>query len=330
MVKILVVRFSSIGDVVLTTSVVRALKKQLKDSEIHFLTKSSFKGIVEFNPNISKIYSIESSVSEIITELKKEHYDYIIDLHRNTRTAILKYQLGRPSFSFPKLNFKKWLLVNFKNRSMPKEHVVDRYFKAVLKLGIKNDQLPCDFYIHPNSEVEIHKSLGLTPNTYITIAIGAQFLTKRMPFNILKEIAERIEFPIVLVGGEMDIELAAKIKTALPDKEIVSVCGKFSLPQSASIVKQSKLLLSNDTGMMHIASCFETPTVSVWGNTVPELGMYPYFPKHPELFSIHEVDSLKCRPCSKIGFQKCPKGHFKCMNLQDTAAISADIMHRAK
>jgi ADP-heptose:LPS heptosyltransferase len=325
-VKILVVRFSSIGDVVLTTPVVRCLKQQIPNCEIHFITKKAFKVILEHNNNISKIFTIDSSISEVLAALKREQYDYVIDLHKNLRTFQLKNKLGRPSYSFPKLNFEKWILVNLKRNKMPKVHVVDRYFKAVEKLGVKNDNKPCDFFIQPSDEIQLKDHFNLTSEKYITIAIGAQFATKRMPFEKLKEIIEQLNQPIILIGGETDKELADEILAAFPDKSIFSACGIFSLAQSASIVKQSRVLLSNDTGMMHIASCFKIPTISVWGNTVPELGMYPYFPENPELFSIHEINGLNCRPCSKIGFQKCPKGHFNCMNLQDSKVIGADIL----
>ncbi len=326
--KILVVRFSSIGDVVLTTPIVRCLKQQIPNCEIHFITKKAFKGILEHNSNISKIFTIDSSISEVIATLKKEQYDYVIDLHKNLRTFQLKTKLGRPSYSFPKLNFEKWMLVNLKRNKMPKIHIVDRYFKAVEKLGVKNDNKPCDFFIQPSDEIQLKDHFQLASEKYITIAIGAQFATKRMPLEKLKEIIEQLNQPIILIGGETDQALANSILAVFPDKPIFSACGIFSLVQSASIVKQSRVLLTNDTGMMHIASCFQTPTISVWGNTVPDLGMHPYFPENPELYSIHEVTGLNCRPCSKIGFQECPKGHFNCMNLQDAKAISDDIMNK--
>ena len=326
--KILVVRFSSIGDVVLTTPIVRCLKQQIPNCEIHFITKKAFKGILEHNSNISKIFTIDSSISEVIPALKEEKYDYVIDLHKNLRTFQLKNKLGRPSYSFPKLNFEKWILVNLKRNNMPKVHIVDRYFKAVEKLGVKNDNKPCDFFIQLSDEIQIKDHFNLTSEKYITIAIGAQFATKRMPFEKLKEIIEQLNQSIILIGGETDKTLADEILAAFPNKTIFSACGIFSLAQSASIVKQSRVLLTNDTGMMHIASCFQTPTISVWGNTVPDLGMHPYFPENPELYSIHEVTGLNCRPCSKIGFQECPKGHFNCMNLQDAKAISDDIMNK--
>ena len=326
--KVLVVRFSSIGDVVLTTPVVRALKNQL-NCELHFITKKQFKGILENNPNIDKIYSIEKSINEIVSELITEKYDYVIDLHKNVRTFALKRKLGCTSFSFPKLNLEKWLLVNFKRASMPDKHVVDRYFETVKPLGVVNDNLPCDYFIEAKDEVNISEVFDLEPKSFVAIAIGAQFATKRMPFNKLEEIIQKIQKPIILVGGPTDKELAQRLVERFTEQRISSACGNFNLSQSASIVHQSAVLLTNDTGMMHIASCFEIPIVSIWGNTVPELGMYPYFPKGKENYSIHEVKGLKCRPCSKIGFKECPKKHFNCMQLQDETVIAQDVNNRS-
>lgn len=322
--KILVIRFSSIGDVVLTTPVVRCLKQQIPDIEIHFITKKSFQPILQDNPYIDKLITIQSSINEVISELKKEKYDWVIDLHKNVRTLSLKQKLGVPSRSFPKMNLEKWMLVKFKIDRMPKIHIVDRYFETVKHLGVKNDLQPCDFFISNDAYVNIENTFELT-SSYITIAIGAQFATKRMNFEKLSEIISQLDETIIIVGGSMDNELAQQLIDHFPSKTIKNACGDFSLQQSASIVKQSKLIITNDTGLMHIASCYQIPTVSVWGNTVPALGMYPYFPEKPELFSIHEVEGLNCRPCSKIGFQKCPKGHFNCINQLDTGAIVLDI-----
>jgi len=326
--KILVIRFSSIGDIVLTTPVLRALKKQIPAVELHFLTKAGFKTIVANNPNIDRFFTIDSRISEVLEELKSEQYDYIIDLHKNARTLALRIKLGRPAYTFPKLNWEKLLLVKMKKNILPRLHIVERYFLAVEKLGVVNDNFPCEFYISEQDEVNLQEKFGLQSKSFITIAIGAQFATKRTPLTKLKEIIEKMDLPIVLVGGPMDISFAESLLSMFPNQAIYSACGTYNLAQSASIVKQSKVVLTNDTGMMHIASCFQLPIVSVWGNTVPAFGMYPYFPQHPELFSLHEVTGLSCRPCSKIGYQKCPKGHFNCMNQQDSAAISQEIKSR--
>ncbi len=317
--KVLVVRFSSIGDIVLTTPVVRAMKSQLNNVEIHYLTKKSFQVILKDNPNIDRIITIEKEIDEVMEELKRENYDLIIDLHKNLRTKRLKIKLKRPSHSFDKLNWKKWKLVKLKINSMPKIHIVERYFGAVASLGVVNDGKQCDYFIPQKDEVDVSKEFRF--KEFQTIAIGAQFKTKRMPKELLVNIITKINDPIVLLGGEMDADFAREIIEELPNKEIKSACGGYNLNQSASIVKQSTRLITNDTGMMHIASCFDVQITSVWGNTVPDLGMYPYYPNQPDKFSVHEVKGLSCRPCSKIGYQECPKGHFNCMKKQNVAEI---------
>jgi ADP-heptose:LPS heptosyltransferase len=325
-VKILILRFSSIGDIVLTTPVIRCLKNQINDLEIHYLTKSKFKIILENNIYIDKMYDFEKSVAEIIPNLRAENYDYIIDLHNNLRSLSLKIKLKRKSSTFPKLNIKKWLLVNFKLNKMPNKHIVERYFDAVKFLGVKNDFQACDYFIPNYDIVDVNKELGI--EKYITFAIGAQFATKRLPSAKIKELIEKIDEPIVFLGDSKDEKIAEEICNAFPNKKLINVCSKFNLNQSASIVKQSSVLITHDTGLMHIASAFNKHIVSIWGNTIPALGMYPYYPKYSENFSIHQVENLSCRPCSKIGFQTCPKKHFSCMNLQDSEKISKDVLNR--
>lgn len=323
--KILVIRFSSIGDIVLTTPVLRALKLQRPDIEVHYLTKKGFTSILNANPYIDKLITFDKHYKEKLSDLKKEEYDHVIDLHNNFRTLKLKMALGRPSTSFPKLNVRKWMLVRFKKVKMPELHVVERYFKAVATLGVENDNGACEFYLKEQDKVDTISSFVLHPKQYITVAVGAQYATKRMSAEKIIEVLQKISIPAVLCGGPMDREFADEIIAALPGMKIENACGGYTLGQSASIVAQSAALLTNDTGLMHIATCFQVPIVSVWGNTVPELGMYPYYPNNKELFTIQEVKDLSCRPCSKIGYQKCPKGHFNCMVLQNSEAIANDL-----
>lgn len=320
--KILIVRFSSIGDVVLTTPIIRAIKAQLKDVEIHYLTKVSFKSIVAPNPNVSKVFSIEKSIDEVLTELKAEQYDWIIDLHNNIRTKGLKSKLRRPSKTFRKLNWEKWLLVNAKINKLPEIHVVDRYFETVAHLGVQPDGKPGDFIIQSENEVNL-SDWNLEAKRFVAIAIGAQHATKCLPVEKLIELIQGIEDTVVLVGGPTDQGKAKSIISGL-DKEIVSTVGLLNLQQSASLVKQSKHLITHDTGMMHIASCFDVPMSTVWGNTVPDFGMYPYQPKQKN-YSIHQVEGVKCRPCSKIGSETCPKKHFDCMLKQDISSLLESI-----
>ena len=302
--KILVVRFSSIGDIVLTTPVVRMLKKQL-NAKVHYLTKSSYVSLLKNNPYIDSVYQIENSISEVIADLKKEKYDYVIDLHSNLRTQILKFRLGMPAKSFNKLNIEKFMLTNFKLDKMPKIHIVDRYLETVKHLGVKNDNQGLDFFLSANDKIDI----SIFPKNYIVFVIGGQHATKILPNEKIISIIKKVNKPVLLVGGPEDAHRGEEIAKAC-DK-VVNTCGKYSILQSASLVQQATMVITHDTGMMHIAAAFNKKIFSVWGNTVPEFGMYPYL--ESEQSKRIEVKGLNCRPCSKIGYDKCPKGHFKCM-----------------
>ncbi len=312
--KILIVRFSSIGDIVLTTPVIRCLKTQLEDVEIHFLTKKKFATVLEENPYIDKLISIENKINEVIDKLKAEKYDHIVDLHKNLRTYSLKRKLGRPSTSFEKLNKEKWLLVNFKKNTMPNVHIVDRYMATVGFLNIKNDNKGLDYFIKAKDEVNIPENLNTCANEYIAIVVGSLHATKQLPIQKTIDIINQLSRKVILLGGPEDYEKAEIINKNV-DNKAFNACGKFNLNQSASIVKQARNILTSDTGLMHIASAFRKKIVSLWGNTVPEFGMYPYMPEeYKDRSHIFEVKGLKCRPCSKLGFNKCPKKHFDCMN----------------
>jgi ADP-heptose:LPS heptosyltransferase len=307
-VKILIIRFSSIGDIVLTSPVIRCLKEQIEGIEIHYLTKKSFEQVLSANPNIDKLHFLENSLNDSISELKKENFDHIIDLHHNLRTLIIKTRLATHSKSFDKLNWQKWLLVNFKKNVLPKIHIVDRYLKTVEFLGVNNDNKGLDYYLNGNYELET-----LLPSShlkYIAVVIGAQHATKRLPVERLIELCSNINHPVVLLGGPEDTE-RGEIIAETAGKHVYNGCGKFKLDQSAFLIKMSEKVISHDTGLMHIAAAFKKPILSIWGNTVPEFGMYPYQVDESRIF---EVSGLNCRPCSKIGHNTCPKGHFKCMN----------------
>ncbi len=310
--KILFIRFSSIGDIVLTTPLVRCAKQQLKDSEIHFITKKKFAVVLEANPYIDKLYTIEDSVKEIARDLKKENYDYVIDLHHNLRSLRLKKSLGKPSYSFNKLNYEKWLYVQFKINKLPEKHIVDRYFDAVSELGIKDDRKGLDHFIPAKDNINIQTFLPANFQAgFHSLVLGGSYYTKQIPKNKVIEIIEHSDKPIVLLGGKEETSLGDELEKQFPGKAL-NYCGKINLHQSSSLIAQSQKVITSDTGLMHIASAFKKEVHSIWGNTVTEFGMFPYLPG--EGSKIHEVQNLSCRPCSKLGYKACPKKHFKCMN----------------
>lgn len=313
--KFLLIRFSSIGDIVLTTPVIRCLKKQVPDAEIHFLTKDSFRSVVEHNPYIDKLHVLAHSWELMIEELKLEQYDYIIDLHHNTKTLRVKKALKVKAFSFYKLNIQKYFYTAFKINLLPKVHIVDRYLKTVASFGVKNDGAGLDYFIAKEEEVKRQDIPASHHAGYIACVIGAAHGTKRWPVNKWIEFCSTLEHPIILMGGKEDAD-NGNIIAAIDPVKIYNACGKFKLNESADLINKAKLVISNDTGLMHIAAAYKKPIISLWGNTVPSFGMYPYYGNKftgAQSFDILQVNKLWCRPCSKIGYDKCPLGHFKCM-----------------
>ncbi|HEY4334515.1 MAG TPA: glycosyltransferase family 9 protein [Puia sp.] len=329
--KFLIIRFSSIGDIVLTTPVARCLKKQVATAEVHYLTKQSFRPILAANPYVDKVHCLDKDLDATIGALKAEDYDYVIDLHHNLRTLKVKRALKKQAFSFDKLNIQKWLLTSFKINKLPPVHIVDRYLDTLKSFGIKNDGAGLDYFIPKEDELKPEDIPTSHQAGYIGLVIGAALATKRLPFHKLETICRQTLHPMILLGGPEDADTAKRLAAIDPIK-IYNACGLFSLNESAALVRQAKLIITHDTGLMHIAAAFKRPIISIWGNTVPEFGMTPYYGenflyhyqggvlgKSPDLTL--EVKGLSCRPCSKIGYNKCPKGHFKCMQEQVVESI---------
>lgn len=309
MVKFLIIRFSSIGDIILTTPVVRMLKTQVPDSQIHFLTKNKFAFLLQNNPYVDHVHALADDLSDTVELLKKEHFDHIIDLHHNLRTLIIKRKMSLPSFSFDKLNWEKWLMVNFKVNKLPNRHIVERYLDTVSVFDIKNDNKGLDFFIPEQDRYPMSRMW--TQKGFAVMVVGATYYTKQIPIQKAVDIINGSKLPFVLLGGPEDVEKSKKISDLLT-VPYLDFSGKINLNQSASVIEQSCAVVTSDTGLMHIASALNKPILSLWGNTIPEFGMRPYRPHSSS--KIFEVKDLKCRPCSKIGFQKCPKSHFNCMN----------------
>ncbi len=300
----------------MTTPVVRCLKTQLDDIELHVLTKKKFSNLYKKNPYIDKVFEFDNSIKDIIRDLKNHNYDYIVDLQKNKRSMRVTASLKAAHSSFPKLNFKKFLLTTFKINLMPDVHIVDRYFEAVKEMGVKNDLQGLDFFISEENNFDITELPVEFQKGFHAFVIGGTYKTKILPAVKVAEVIKKLNEPVILLGGPDDVERAEEILCKISASQplsLISLVGKINLEKSASLVKQAKSVLTNDTGLMHIAAAFHKNIVSVWGNTVPELGMYPYLPNEPEKCHIVECKDVKCRPCSKLGFKECPKRHFRCM-----------------
>ena len=319
--KILLLRFSSIGDIVLTTPVARCLHQQL-GAEVHFLTKRAFAPILAPNPHIHRVFSFEKKLADTLPALRRERYDWVLDLHHNLRSARVKWALSRPSRAFDKLNLEKWLLVHSGIDRLPDRHIVHRYLDTAAHLGVQYDGQGLDYFIPEAEEVDVTQlAPGLVPDQYVAFAIGANHATKRLPTKKIADVCRRVDVPVLLLGGKAEIAAGEQI-VAAAGPHVLNFCGRLSLHQSASVVRQAGRVATHDTGMMHVAAAFRKPIVSFWGNTVPRFGMYPFYPDGQDRNTTFEVQGLSCRPCSKIGYDRCPKGHFRCMNDLDATAIA--------
>ena len=295
----------------LTSLVVRCLKNQIKNSEIHFVTKQQFSFILKSNPNIDKVHVLDESFGELITELEKENFNYIIDLHHNFRSARLKRNLKVKAFSVNKLNLQKMLLIRFKINRLPQKHIVDRYLETAAELKIENDGKGLEYFIPENEKFKKTDLPQPFQKGFVAFVIAGTYNTKKLPVEKISEICQKIDYPVILLGGKSEFSEGEKVLSQSKGN-VLNYAGKIRLNQSASLVRDAKLVLTNDTGLMHIAAAFQKKILSFWGNTVADFGMVPY---QPHLASKRlEVENLNCRPCSKLGFQKCPRKHFRCMN----------------
>lgn len=325
--RLLFIRFSSIGDIVFTTPAIRCTKQQIPGVELHFLTKASMKAVTEANPYIDHFHYFDKDLNATIKDLKAFQFDYIIDLHKNLRTFQIQKALGVPSLSYHKLSLQKLLLTKLHLNYMPARHIVDRSLDTLSALGVVNDGKGLDYFIPKEATLPSNALPAAFQSGYIALVIGASYATKKLPVASLQALCHKIPYPIVLIGGKEDQAEGAAIEAINPIK-IWNACGKFNLHESALLVKQSKTVISHDTGFLYIACAFHKKTVAIWGATAPALQVEPYYPtktdssKQNVWYYNAIVPNLPCQPCSNYGTKHCPQGHFACMKKQDLQSIA--------
>ena len=330
--RLLFIRFSSIGDIVFTTPAIRAAKQQLPGVEIHFLTKSSMKAVTEANPYIDCFHYFDKDLGATINELQTVGFDYVIDLHKNLRTLKIKKALGVPSLSYHKLSWQKLLLTKLHLNFMPHRHISDRCLDTLAPLGVVNDGKGLDYFVPDTIQLSPADLPASHSNGYIALVIGASFASKKLPIAQLQDLCTQLNYPVVLIGGKEDALEGEQVASIDPIK-IFNACGKFSLHQSALLVKQSKTVISHDTGFLYIACAYHKRTVAIWGATSPALQVGPYYPltgldtaagkNDMDMYFNSIVPNLPCQPCSNYGSKQCPQGHFACMRQQNITTIAA-------
>lgn len=324
--KILIIRMSSIGDIVLTSPIVRSLKQAKPDTEIHFLVKPQFEPVVQYNPFIAKIHTLKKPLAETIRELKAEQFDFVLDLHKNLRSTYIRFRLGKPAATFPKENLRKWWSVRLK-KPLPVRHIVDRYADALIPLGVTLDDAGLDFFLPPGAEAQAQQIITehfRHVNPYapapVAVVLGATHGTKKWPIQHHAALINRLNLPVVILGGKAEeadaLALIRQIRTPY-----LNAAGVYDLHTAAALMKQCQFVITHDTGLMHIAAAFGQKIVSLWGNTLPAFGMTPY---HTQYLA-EEVLGLSCRPCSKIGYKQCPRRHFDCMQKLEPETVFRDM-----
>ena len=318
--RLLFIRFSAIGDIVLASPAIRCAKQQLPGVEIHLVTKRSMRAVTEANPYIDHFHYLDGDLGALIAELKTFTFDYIIDLHKNLRSFRIRTALGVAVLAFDKLSVEKFLLTKLHINRMSERHISLRSVDALAPLGVVYDEKGLDYFIPSQTEVP-----QLFPSGYVALVIGASYATKKLPLESLKVLVQQIPHKIVLIGGPEE-KSEGDVLAALDPTRIVNTCGQYSLHQSAAFVRDARVVISHDTGMLYIACAFDKSVIAIWGATSPALQVEPFMSETSKARVFQAiVPNLSCQPCSNFGTTTCPKGHFNCMKQQDLPAIARQV-----
>jgi heptosyltransferase-2 len=314
--NVLAVRFSSIGDVLLTTPLLRAIRASYPASRITFLTKAVHAPLLSHNPHVTQVIGIESktSLTAFAGRLRSDGYSHLLDLHDSLRSRALRALVPGHWTTYPKHRLARTLLIHGKRDWYPDwKPVAERYFSAARQLNVTPDGGPPDFFLGPGSKQEVEQWLESTQlgqrRPIVAVAPGAAHATKRWPAGHWEALIRRLRddgFDVVIVGGPDD-QVVAAVLTA-QTCGVISAAGRFGLQGTGALLQRSVALISGDTGVMHMATGVGTPVLALFGPTVRQFGFFPYSPAA----RVIELD-LACRPCSSKGGPRCPLGHHRCL-----------------
>lgn len=323
--KALVICGASVSDVVFATPVIRALKVQLDDLDLHVLADLSAAFILDENPYVDQIHFSNPSFWQSTKRLRVEKFDVVVNLREDWLSRLLAFSVGKKSYSVKRIWWKKWLMVNLKIDHLPNVHLVSRMMDAVEPLQLKQDELGLDYFIPEKDKVLMEWLPEAFHQGYYVFCIQASYNTRKLTVDRMIELCDKINKPIVVLGSKEDVSTGELLSgffgkavsvsyeeglLQLNKKTIVyNACGKFNFNQMASVVKQSRGVFTFDNEFIPVASALKKEIFGLWGNTILLFGRYPYRTK----FTVFENNRVTCRPCSTKGFDKCPKGHFKCM-----------------
>jgi len=319
--KILIIRLSSIGDILLTTPFIRQIRNKFPQSQIDFIIKNEFADLLSHNPNLNNIIKFDSATGtkglKVLKNLLLENeYDYIFDLHNNLRSNYLRKGLrSNKKYRIKKNKLVQFLFVKFKiNLYKDTIPIAERYLNVGKSAGVKDDENGLEVFWDKETEDSVNHILERKEikqdEPFYAVAAGAGFYTKRWPIeyykNFVEKIMEKYRCKVLVLGNKNDRQQGAFLAEM---DNVIDLTGQLSLLQSTVMLSKSKALISNDTGLMHMATAVKTPVLAIFGSTVKEFGFFPYRSNS----IIAENEGLDCRPCSHIGRDSCPKEHFKCM-----------------
>ena len=311
--RLLVIRLSSMGDVVLTTPVVRLLSKA--GAIVDVLSKAPYVGIWEGNPYVENVLAYETTDASVVSEQK---YDYIVDLQNNLRSRKLTLNVKSSVIRIRKHSIDKWLYLKLGINRLSKLHVADQHIQALTELGLTDDGVGLDII---QQEVQLSSSFDEMKKV-VVVAMGGSYLTKRIPTSLVNSfISENDTCDYVLVGGS-DADQTGLIKR----ENTHNLISRTTLRESIAILSKANLVITGDTGMMHIAAALQKPIIVVWGSTSEDFGFYPYYgSKSEQTYTSVSITDLSCRPCSKYGRDTCPKGHMNCLNHLNGQMVRKEI-----
>jgi heptosyltransferase-2 len=315
--KILLVRFSSMGDVLLTTPLVRAIRTRHPGARITFVTKQAFVPLLSHNPRLTELvaYDPATPLAELAARLRAEGFDHRLDLHGSLRSRALRWQVGGRWRGYPKHRVARSALIRFKrDLYRDRRHVVERYFDAAGDLEVQPDDLSLELFLARPAldqarDFLVGQDLG-QGGSLVALVPGAAHATKRWSVPQWQRLAAMLTAAgrdVVVLGGPAERAIGADIATAGGDRA-VNAAGRFDLQGSGALLKQARCAVTGDTGLMHMATAVGTPVVALFGPTVRQFGFTPYRARATIL-----ERPLDCRPCSAMGGPRCPLGHHRCL-----------------
>jgi len=305
--KILVIRLSSLGDILLTTPLLRSIKKMYPNLSIDFMLREEYEDILCHNSNVNKLYKYADSKLEkqvLFNSIISQNYEMVIDLQNNSRTRELTGILKCPVFKFKKRHIDKFLFVHLKiNKLKDAPPIPVRYANVLDMFKLDNYGLEFKTDNQPNEQLQ-------TGEKFVGLCSGARHYTKRWPKGYYTELGKLLEsnkYKVVLLGGKDEQDLCNEIENELSNP--INLCNENDAMQTAADMMMCKVVYCNDSGLMHLATAVNVPVIAFFGSTVREFGFFPY--KNKSL--VMERDRLQCRPCTHIGKKRCPQKHFSCM-----------------